>query len=1060
MSFVLTTGSFLAIEKEFCESFQAALKNRQDPLRDHHLILVPSAALRKHLLRLLLEAGCRSFSAVRILSLNGLAQEILMDSVQEPYSALDDPIYFTLALQSAAGRLGLKNFQAYRTSKRLLSTFRDLVDGLLTPELLEQFLEQAAGDPDLQKHTGNLRELHDLNRLYQSFLETLRNQAIFNVQYSAALSVEHVETWLSSKNMRALHIYGFYDATPAQFELMEMLSRHVHVSDGLIHWYFPFRVSSNSVEHPAQYAQEFFETLHSLTIKLGGEIRSLPEWPPQASQGLESSFFKLTSATELPARNVHVFSAGSPYEEAWVIAKKILQLVLDHGVKFDQIGVIARSLEPCRAAFQHVFDENQIPHSIPKDPVLCSSTAGHFAFLLLLAKQSHLNHNLVFELLCSPLLSNPFTPAGIVRELLEILFITNSDDWHRLKPIAEEQKKLPEIFELSDEDPRVPLFRSAAAYLMRLKEQIDQIPLNGRFSDFAQALQGLVAEIADLHRYEEAGGMELDLLLNRLADLPLTTEFHLNEFVEIFQDYLTNTAGGLEVRSPTGVTIGDVMSLRGVTFEYTFVVGLNQDVWPLRPSEDPFLPDATRAVIRSTTGAGPYIKRSGDEELLLFAMALRSGIKELYLSYQRADADGRTKSASIYIEEAIRLLQADVEDFPRHLEKRLQPNYLPAPHECATLVRRYSPYEVLLQLHEIPSDYVDRTFEFAEKLNSMDRTAAAPIDGILHEPAELWKSLSDGKLRFSYSRIKEFVKCGFSFYSDRILKLQPSPFKPTEIPHDLTPLVRGRIAESVVKEAIPKLKAGGITVEEAVQSAESKLRRKYAPYLPKVLLDHYLFQFSRAASVLLHYLQEQGYDFKYAEVPDRGYMPEITLLTEAEGMLNIYGIPDLLFYGSKKLIGEMKWGAAATAGTPDSMFTKGELQFCFYPELERQHRQLLEPSDFRYFRLNVYGDLGSPAQLELKLRQLRSPVNLDTTLRVFGSAPTEEDVAENFERLKETGRQILKGEFKILEDPNDYWSPCTTCVYILMCRRTHSATLLRAKKEGHREIDGIAGKSE
>jgi hypothetical protein len=61
-------------------------------------------------------------------------------------------------------------------------------------------------------------------------------------------------------------------------------------------------------------------------------------------------------------------------------------------------------------------------------------------------------------------------------------------------------------------------------------------------------------------------------------------------------------------------------------------------------------------------------------------------------------------------------------------------------------------------------------------------------------------------------------------------------------------------------------------------------------------------------------------------------------------------------------------------------------------------------------------------------------------------------VTRGFDQLKEIGKSILNGEFKILEDPNDYWSPCTTCDFILICRRTHSATLLRAKKETNEEV--------
>ncbi len=1071
MSFVLIAGSFAAIEKDFCHFFREGLKQREDPLRDQHVVLVPSAALRKHLLRALFESGSGSLSAVRIVSLNGLAQEILMDSLREPYSALDDPTYFVLALQSAARKLGVKQFQAYRTAKGLISTIRDLVDGLLTPDLMAQVLDQASSDPEMRMRTGNLKGLRELNLLYRTYLENLQEQNVFNVQYASANAAEYAPAWLETKNIRALDVYGFYDATPAQFELIETLVRQIHAQDGSARMYFPFAAASNSVEHPAEYAQEFFDTVASLAVKLGGQVRASESETERASAGIERTFFRGADETSAvhnaggtPALHrpaVHIFNVGSPYEEAWAVAKKILQLVLNEGIRFDQIGVITRSLESCRAAFQHVFGENQIPHSIPKEQTLCSSASGHFVYLLLLTRQSHLNHNLVFELLCSPLLREPFTPAGMIRDLLEILFITNSDDWHRLKPIADDQKKLPDIFELDEADPAVQQFRRAASYLVQLKVQMEQIPVKGRFRDFTQALSDLVSEIAEPVRFQEAGGTELDLLLERMGDLSLETEFTLNEFVEIFKDYLSATPAGMEIPpAEVAVTIGDIMSMRGVSFDYVFVTGLNQDVWPLRTSEDPFLPDGLRALIRSTTGAGPFPKRhsENDEELLLLALALRSAKKQLHLSYQRADSDGRKKSASIYIEEVLRLLTHKtseknefVEQFPRHLEHRLTPQLLPAPHECSTLVRRYSPSEVLRQFHALHQDYAHSTSAFAEKLNSMDRAVAAPIDGIIEDSGELWKTLSDGKLRFSYSRIKEYVRCGFSFYSDRILKLHLSPFTPTEIPHDLTPLVKGRIAESVVKEAVLKLRFGGTSIEEAVQNAESKIRRKYAPYLPKVLVDYYLLQFSKAARTLLQYLETEGYDFKHAEVPDRGYMPEIQLLDDPYGTFNIYGIPDLLFYGAKRLIGEMKWGAAATKETADFMFNKGELQFCFYPELERQHRQLLESADFRYFRLNIFSELGSPTALEQKLIALGSPGKLDTTLRIYGLAPTQEQVTRGFDQLKEIGKSILNGEFKILEDPNDYWSPCTTCDFILICRRTHSATLLRAKKEGMNE---------
>src|SRR6185503_18777785 len=101
-----------------------------------------------------------------------------------------------------------------------------------------------------------------------------------------------------------------------------------------------------------------------------------------------------------------------------------------------------------------------------------------------------------------------------------------------------------------------------------------------------------------------------ELLLERTGTLPLDHEYSLNDFVEIFKDYLEITTNGREIQTGNGVTIGDIMSLRGVHFDYVFLTGLNHDVWPLRTSEDPFLPDSFRRAIRSTTGAGPNPKRS------------------------------------------------------------------------------------------------------------------------------------------------------------------------------------------------------------------------------------------------------------------------------------------------------------------------------------------------------------------------------------------------------------------------------------------------------------------
>src|SRR5207253_8457344 len=68
--------------------------------------------------------------------------------------------------------------------------------------------------------------------------------------------------------------------------------------------------------------------------------------------------------------------------------------------------------------------------------------------------------------------------------------------------------------------------------------------------------------------------------------------------------------------------------------------------------EDAFLSDAVREILERDLGYKIARKLEGfDEERLLFGLLLRSARERLYLSYQRADAQGRAMAPSGYFAE-------------------------------------------------------------------------------------------------------------------------------------------------------------------------------------------------------------------------------------------------------------------------------------------------------------------------------------------------------------------------------------------------------------------------
>jgi hypothetical protein len=97
--------------------------------------------------------------------------------------------------------------------------------------------------------------------------------------------------------------------------------------------------------------------------------------------------------------------------------------------------------------------------------------------------------------------------------------------------------------------------------------------------------------------------------------------------------------------APTGsVWTGDVMKLRGRTFEHLFVIRMQDDLFPQRRVEDPLLPDSDRRL------AG--VREIGDgraEEQLLFQLLFDATTGALRFSYSGSDGFGKVLRRSQYL---------------------------------------------------------------------------------------------------------------------------------------------------------------------------------------------------------------------------------------------------------------------------------------------------------------------------------------------------------------------------------------------------------------------------
>jgi ATP-dependent helicase/nuclease subunit B len=116
----------------------------------------------------------------------------------------------------------------------------------------------------------------------------------------------------------------------------------------------------------------------------------------------------------------------------------------------------------------------------------------------------------------------------------------------------------------------------------------------------------------------------------------------------------------------------DAVQARGLSFDALFVLGLNVDLFPRRPREDPFLPDEDRRRLRERLRRPVPVRSEGlDEEHLLLAHLLGAPRRHLTVSWQRADDAGKARVPSLALREVARVAlgAAEIEAAERRAER-------------------------------------------------------------------------------------------------------------------------------------------------------------------------------------------------------------------------------------------------------------------------------------------------------------------------------------------------------------------------------------------------------
>jgi ATP-dependent helicase/nuclease subunit B len=757
-------------------------------------IVVPSTQLADRLKRFLAVESRLPLLNLHVLTVHQFALRLRDDLVRSgqpvPPMQLVDDFYFAQLLRQVVNRQlpGLEAMGRLPPSpgtwKGLWATVRDLKDAVVDPGIALKAVAEGLFEEDDRPW------LQALFTLQAAVIEGSRSLAVGSPDDLIASLGQDLSRSSLLERFQNVCFYGFYDLLQVQLSFFESVARYAPVT-----CYVPLGPGPSY-----DFSRRFFER-HLLPLAGAHEDRTETSGASSLSERAELS----------------VTSVIGTEEELATVCREILALVEVHGYRFDDIGVVARSLDPYRNRLQSVFDRHLVPFT---------STAGRSpareplvkALLQLASLPSNdFECSAVLDVVASPCYRRPAEGPPVVerrpdvwRLAVSALGITKgSAEWARLSASTAPLILQEAAADRGDEGAMPPPIHDPeqvallSALVTGLIHDCDRLPRRGSIGQLTGAFVELVRGHFAIPGWMESespecrdltdsllAGAAVKRALDHLAELdPVGADLTWEEWMDLFRLALEEMTLPIEGDPHRGVWVIDAMQARGLRFRALFVMGLNEQLFPRVVREDPFLRDRQRLVLESTLGFLIEEKLAGhEEERLLFELLSRAASNRLYLSYQRADEAGRVMAPSAFVAAAQRaphFVASPERIVPRRLTERVASQ--PAIQE----VLPAQDLAVNLLLHEQDAGPLfDHTGQYralfehgvvVQGIMERDAPDLGPFDGMVGAGASSDTPLDRRGL--SPTALERYATCPFQYFADKRLRLKPvRPMRQEHLP--------------------------------------------------------------------------------------------------------------------------------------------------------------------------------------------------------------------------------------------------------------------------------------
>ncbi len=530
-------------------------------------------------------------------------------------------------------------------------------------------------------------KLSDLSVISSSLDEALIGKYVDSEDYLRLLQAKIPLS--ESINESEIYIDGFHSFTPQELEVIAGLLAHAKKVTIALTVDESFTTGSEPHELDLFYmTKKTAQTLTAQAKELGVFVEEpiylheKPKFNSSAIAHIEEQYDRRPAIPSSKHEGVGVAAAVNVRSEVEGAARKIAELVRDHGYRYRDIAVTVRNAGSYQTLIETVFTDYEIP-------------------VFLDQKKSMLHHPLI-ELIRSSL--------DIVLKNWRYEAVFRAVKTDMLYPLDEIRKTTSEMRRCMDElenyvlalgiqgrrwtDPKPWKYKRFRGFEAEdfgkttrddEKEQLindmrDMIvsPLS-RLSKNLSNSKSIIQYCKSLYQYLEDLNVPMKLerlrlhaesagklrsasehgqvwnavlgLLDEMVELTGEEELSKETWMQMLETGLESLKFALVPPSLDQVLVGTMERSRFTDVKVNFVLGVNDGIIPLKPKDDGLLSEDEReALDRNGVVLAPTARRKLLDEQFMIYLALTNASDHLFVSYALADEEGKTMQPSMVIQ--------------------------------------------------------------------------------------------------------------------------------------------------------------------------------------------------------------------------------------------------------------------------------------------------------------------------------------------------------------------------------------------------------------------------